>query len=129
MKRKPPIEEDAPAALATLSLKRAAKRQRRAEANRQRRAEALAEGQCQMLRGLDRQQQLAGIGGLATFRPLPERCAALGPNEMMYAEDMDPWDANRLPATVPWKRLCVKDLSTGNTRFEVSACGTSAPPQ
>ena len=73
-----------------------------------------AVGQYEMMRALDRQLILAGLGGLKAFAPHTERCTMLQAGELRYEVEMEPWDeyANILPPGTPWKRLCVINLST-----------------
>ena len=88
-----------------------------------------ATGQYEMMRALDRQLILAGLGGLKAFAPHTERCTRLQAGELRYEVEMEPWDeyANILPPGTPWKRLCVINLSTKKKRFEVSRCRCPRP--
>ena len=82
-----------------------------------------------MMRALDRQLILAGLGGLKAFAPHKERCTRLQAGEIRYEVEMEPWDeyANILPPGTPWKRQCVINLITKKKRFEVSRCRCPRP--
>ena len=90
-----------------------------------------AVGQYEMIRALDRQLLLAGLGGLKAFAPLKERCTILQDGEHRYEVEMPPWEGKEyvsaLPPGTPWKRLCVVNVRTNERRFEVSSCRSPRP--
>ena len=62
-----------------------------------------AVGQYEMMRALDRQLILAGLGGLKAFAPQKERCTRLQAGEHRYEVEMEPWEeyASALPPGTP----------------------------
>ena len=78
--------------------------------------------QYQILRAIDHSLGLSGLGGLAAFRPSTNYCRLLSPTEVRYMHnDCSPWADYTADV---WQRVCVKDMRTGEKRFEVATDAT-----
>ena len=99
-------------------------RKRSSKTSRAEKRAGMSASQFSLCRALDGQLQWAGIDGFNTFSRLPAHCRMLGPSEIRYFVDCQPWDESY--RAKKWRRLVVKDYDTGNKRYEVP-CGAESP--
>lgn len=82
----------------------------------------------ELLRALGHCLVLAECGGLKAFLPLPEASRRLQPGEVRYLVAVDKWGSYDIPANVPWKRSVVKNITTGEKRYEQPSSWPSGRP-
>ena len=72
----------------------------------------------ELIRALDHNLCLMGCGGLYTFLPLAQQSRVLQAGEVRYLVETAPWGSFQVPPGTPWKRSVVKNVVSGEKRFE-----------
>lgn len=81
----------------------------------------------QLLRAWDHALSVYG-SGLLRFRPYPERSRLLAPGELRYTVEVAKWGDYSVPGAVPWLKVVVKNMQTGEKRYEQPARWDAGKP-